>query len=154
MGPVSQAVARVTEREAEILAALGEHLSNAQIARRLHLSVRTVETHVSSLLRKLDVADRHALAALAPSLVTDAAGGTAGVVRGLPATWTPFVGRTRERAELIAALDGSRLVTLLGPGGAGKTRLAAEVARELAPTLPLGVTFVELVSAARRLERG
>jgi predicted ATPase/DNA-binding CsgD family transcriptional regulator len=146
MGPVSQAVARVTGREAEILAALGEHLSNAQIARRLHLSVRTVETHVSSLLRKLDVSDRHALAALAPSLVATAARGTAGVVRGLPATWTPFVGRTRERAELIAALDASRLVTLLGPGGAGKTRLAAEVARELAPTLPLGATFVELVS--------
>ena len=139
-------MARVSEREAEVLAALGEHLSNAQIAARLHLSVRTVETHVSSLLRKLDVADRRALAALAPSLVTAEARGAAEVVRGLPATWTPFVGRTRERAELIAALDASRLVTLLGPGGVGKTRLAAEVARELAPTLPLGATFVELVS--------
>jgi predicted ATPase/DNA-binding CsgD family transcriptional regulator len=143
---VSQAVARVSEREAEVLAALGEHLSNAQIAGRLHLSVRTVETHVSSLLRKLDVPDRRALAALAPSLVTAEARGAAEVVRGLPTTWTPFVGRTRERAELIAALDASRLVTLLGPGGVGKTRLAAEVARELAATLPLGATFVDLVS--------
>ena len=70
MSPVSQAVARVSEREAEVLAALGEHLSNAQIAARLHLSVRTVETHVSSLLRKLDVPDRSALAALAQGLVT------------------------------------------------------------------------------------
>jgi len=142
---VSQVVARVSEREAEVLAALGEHLSNAQIAGRLHLSVRTVETHVSSLLRKLDVPDRRALAALAPTLVAAESRGAAGVVRGLPATWTPFVGRTRERAELIAALETSRLVTLLGPGGVGKTRLAAEVARDVAPTLPLGAMFVELV---------
>ena len=136
----------MSEREAEVLAALGQHLSNAQIAGRLHLSVRTVETHVSSLLRKLDVSDRRALAALAPTLVAADAHGAAGEVRGLPATWTPFVGRTRERDELIAALQASRLVTLLGPGGAGKTRLAAEVTRELAPTLPLGAIFVELVS--------
>ena len=60
----------MSTREAEVLAALGEHLSNAQIASRLHLSVRTVETHVSSLLRKLEVTDRRALAALAPSLET------------------------------------------------------------------------------------
>ena len=136
----------MSEREAEVLAALGEHLSNAQIASRLHLSVRTVETHVSSLLRKLDVADRRALAALAPSLVGDTALDAGDVVRGLPATWTPFIGRTRERADLVEALDASRLVTLLGPGGVGKTRLAGEVARQLAPTLPLGATFVELVS--------
>ena len=83
----------MSEREAEVLAALGEHLSNAQIASRLHLSVRTVETHVSSLLRKLGVADRRALAALAPGLVTAQASGAAGLVRGLPATWTPFIGR-------------------------------------------------------------
>jgi predicted ATPase/DNA-binding CsgD family transcriptional regulator len=143
---VTQELARVSEREGEVLAALGEHLSNAQIASRLHLSVRTVETHVSSLLRKLEVADRRALAALAPSLVGEAASEAGNVVRGLPAAWTPFIGRTHERADLIAALDGSRLVTMLGPGGAGKTRLASEVARQLAPTLPLGATFVELVS--------
>ena len=41
------------------------HLSNAQIANRLVISVRTVESHVSSLLRKLDVASRHELAQLA-----------------------------------------------------------------------------------------
>jgi predicted ATPase len=67
-------------------------------------------------------------------------------MRGLPATWTPFIGRTRESAELIEALAASRLVTLLGPGGVGKTRLAGEVARQLAPMLPLGAAFVELVS--------
>jgi predicted ATPase/DNA-binding CsgD family transcriptional regulator len=144
---VTQEATRISEREAEVLAALGEHLSNQQIASRLHLSVRTVETHVSSLLRKLGAADRRALASLAPGVHSAQASGGAGAVRGLPAAWTPFVGRRRERDELVEALGTSRLVTLLGPGGVGKTRLAAEVARELAPTMPLGVTFVELVSA-------
>ena len=134
----------MSEREAEVLAALGEHLSNAQIAARLHLSVRTVETHVSSLLRKLDAADRRALAALAPGLIE--APRPPDSVRGLPATWTRFVGRARERAELVEALSASRLVTVLGTGGVGKTRLAGEVARQLAPSLPLGATFIELVS--------
>ena len=145
--PVTQESARVSEREAEVLAALGEHLSNAQIASRLHLSVRTVETHVSSLLRKLGADDRRQLAVLAPSVAElgDAADGP-GAVRGLPNTWTPFIGRSRERAEILDALDSERLVTVLGPGGAGKTRLATEVARDLATSLPLGATFVELVS--------
>ena len=54
--------AGVSEREAEVLALVSEHLTNQQIAGRLHLSVRTVESHVSSLLRKLGAADRRALA--------------------------------------------------------------------------------------------
>ena len=57
----------VSAREAEVLAALGEHLTNAEIGARLFISVRTVESHVSSLLRKLQVDDRRALAALAAS---------------------------------------------------------------------------------------
>ena len=60
--------AGVSEREAEVLALVGEHLTNAEIARRLFISVRTVESHVSSLLRKLDVADRRGLADLAATL--------------------------------------------------------------------------------------
>jgi pimeloyl-ACP methyl ester carboxylesterase/DNA-binding CsgD family transcriptional regulator len=60
--------AGVSEREAEVLGLVGNHLSNAQIAHRLSISVRTVESHVSSLLRKLDLADRHGLADLATSL--------------------------------------------------------------------------------------
>ena len=54
--------AGVSQREAEVLEAVGRHLSNAQIASRLHISVRTVESHVSSLLRKLGAADRRELA--------------------------------------------------------------------------------------------
>ena len=52
-------------RETEVLGMLGEHLSNAQIAQRLFISDRTVESHVSSLLRKLGLGDRRALAGYA-----------------------------------------------------------------------------------------
>ncbi|MYW16180.1 hypothetical protein GT039_11370, partial [Streptomyces sp. SID2955] len=51
----------ISAREAEVLALLGEHLSNAEIAAKLFISVRTVESHVSSLLRKLELPDRRAL---------------------------------------------------------------------------------------------
>jgi pimeloyl-ACP methyl ester carboxylesterase/DNA-binding CsgD family transcriptional regulator len=59
--------AGISDREAEVLALVGAHLTNAQIATRLVISVRTVESHVSSLLRKLDVSSRRELAELAAS---------------------------------------------------------------------------------------
>jgi DNA-binding CsgD family transcriptional regulator len=52
----------LTEREAEVLALLDRHMTNAQIAQSLFISVRTVESHVSSMLRKLGVSDRRSLA--------------------------------------------------------------------------------------------
>ncbi|MEV4835684.1 LuxR C-terminal-related transcriptional regulator [Nonomuraea sp. NPDC049486] len=128
----------MSEREAEVLAALGHRLTNAQIAARLHISVRTVESHVSSLLRKHGAADRKELAALARQSRT-------GELAGLPAARTSFVGRSAERAEIIAAFESSRLVTLAGPGGVGKTRLAVAVAGAAAPSFPHGGAFVDLV---------
>jgi predicted ATPase len=57
---------------------------------------------------------------------------------------TSFVGRDEEVARVAAALDQARLVTLTGPGGSGKTRLAVEVAAGLADRVPDGVWLVEL----------
>ena len=62
----------VTAREAEVLRLLGEGLSNADIADKLFLSVRTVETHVSSLLAKLQVRSRGQLTALSTTVVSAA----------------------------------------------------------------------------------
>jgi DNA-binding CsgD family transcriptional regulator len=110
----------MSAREAEVLDAVAAHMSNAQIAGRLHISVRTVESHVRSLLRKFGAVDRRELAVLAPAATSHIA------AVELPAPWTSFVGRERERATVLAALGKARLVTLVGPGGVGKTRLAVE----------------------------
>jgi predicted ATPase/DNA-binding CsgD family transcriptional regulator len=125
----------ISRREAEVLAAVGEHLTNAEIAERLFISVRTVESHVSSLLRKLGVADRRALAAVAASIdADDAEAGDGEVAEAerslLPHVPTSFVGRAQELAQIRDAVDTHPLVTLVGAGGAGKTRLALEVATD------------------------
>jgi predicted ATPase/DNA-binding CsgD family transcriptional regulator len=159
--------AGVSVREAEVLELLGEHLTNAEISGRLFISVRTVESHVSSLLRKLGVADRRALAKFAtalgdegdevasgpgsPALTAAVTGSGPGAPPSpapasvLPAPLTPFVGRVAERAGLAAALTGQRLVTAVGPGGVGKTRLSLAVAADLADEYADGVWYVDLV---------
>ncbi|QYN35930.1 winged helix-turn-helix domain-containing protein [Pseudonocardia sp. DSM 110487] len=69
----------------------------------------------------------------------------------LPATWDDIVGRDRDVADLRTVLATARLVTLTGPGGVGKTRLAVETARLLVPTTRDGVWMVDLsgLDAAR-----
>jgi predicted ATPase/class 3 adenylate cyclase len=63
----------------------------------------------------------------------------------LPVVSMPLVGRAQELDELVAMLsDGTRLLTLTGPGGTGKTRLALQVAAELVGHLPDGVFWVPL----------
>src|SRR5262245_37601946 len=63
----------------------------------------------------------------------------------LPAQITSFVGRQRDRAEIVTLLRNStRLVTLTGAGGVGKTRLALEIASELVFDFADGVFFVDL----------
>ena len=62
---------------------------------------------------------------------------------------TSFVGRGREIAEIVQALGRTRLLTLTGPGGAGKTRLACEVAAGLVGRYPDGVHVTELASLSR-----
>jgi predicted ATPase/DNA-binding SARP family transcriptional activator len=62
----------------------------------------------------------------------------------LPRALTSFVGRAREGAEIGRLLQRTRLLTLTGPGGCGKTRLALEAARTAVETTPDGVWLVEL----------
>ncbi len=62
----------------------------------------------------------------------------------IPRQLTSFIGRERELQELKGLLERSRLLTLTGPGGSGKTRLGLELAAEVADGFPDGVYFVAL----------
>jgi predicted ATPase/DNA-binding SARP family transcriptional activator/DNA-binding CsgD family transcriptional regulator len=73
----------------------------------------------------------------------EAAGGGEGQ-HNLPAQRTAFVGREREMLEVKRQLAMTRLLSLIGAGGSGKTRLALEVARDLVGVYPDGVWLVEL----------
>jgi DNA-binding SARP family transcriptional activator len=82
-----------------------------------------------------------------PPPATDSApqeGASAGRNNNLPAQRTSFVGQERELGETKRDLAMTRLLTLTGSGGCGKTRLALEVARDLVGAYPDGVWLVEL----------
>jgi predicted ATPase/class 3 adenylate cyclase len=66
----------------------------------------------------------------------------------LPAEMTSFVGREQEIAEIERLLEGTRLLTLTGTGGSGKTRLAIRVASRLLGSFADGVCFVDLSTVA------
>jgi predicted ATPase/DNA-binding CsgD family transcriptional regulator len=131
--------AGVTEREAEVLGAVAERLRNREIADRLHVSVRTVESHIAALLRKLDVTDRAALAEVGVQLRRTNRADTA-----LPVPLTSLVGRENDARELATLVDAHRLVTLIGPAGVGKTRLALYVGAFLAGRYRDGARLADL----------
>ena len=66
----------------------------------------------------------------------------------LPVQLTSFIGREREIDEAKQLLSNTRLLTLIGPGGTGKTRLALRVAEDLLPSFTDGVWIVELAPLA------
>jgi len=99
-------------------------LSQEQLARRLGVSFASVNRWESGRTG-LSARAAAALAELEAELA--AAGARTGGAGLLPVAQSSFVGRSRELAELTRLIGESRLVTLIGPGGAGKTRLAAEV---------------------------
>ena len=64
----------------------------------------------------------------------------------LPTTTNTFIGRTAELGAVFDLVTAERLITLTGPGGVGKTRLAIEIARSAIASFPDGVRFVDLAS--------
>jgi predicted ATPase/class 3 adenylate cyclase len=62
----------------------------------------------------------------------------------LPVPATPFLGREHELTEVVGLLEGARLLTLTGPGGTGKTRLALQAAAMASDAYPEGVWWVPL----------
>ncbi|HEY5546742.1 MAG TPA: protein kinase [Gemmatimonadaceae bacterium] len=107
---------------------------------------------VARVLAK-DPADRYPTAAsFAEALATAVSGAMTPVAadvghdtpNNLPQQRTRFIGRDRELAECARLLGETRLLTLTGIGGSGKTRLALRLAEGMLPTFPDGVWFADL----------
>ena len=112
-------------------------------------AVRAFERCRASLQAELDIEPSAATHAVHRRIVAavDADRGPAPAradATNLPTALSTFVGRAGELPELEAAARRSRLLTLTGPAGVGKSRLAVELARRLAPAHPGGVWLVEL----------
>src|SRR3954453_4451464 len=98
----------VSPREGEGLALLGRQLTHEEIARRLFISVRTVESHVASLRRKLALPDHRALVRYAVVHADAAAAGR--LTMRASASLTSFVGRAEELSELRTVVREARVV--------------------------------------------
>jgi predicted ATPase/class 3 adenylate cyclase len=70
----------------------------------------------------------------------------------LPLQLSSFVGRDDEAAAVVGLMDGHRLVTIIGTGGIGKTRLALQVAAQLVPEVPDGAFLVDLAAVKDGIE--
>ena len=139
----------LSDRERQILECLAEGLTNHEISSQLHLAYQTVKSYNSEIYSKLGVNNRQEAIenASALGLLTTPLD-TSGYSKkhNLPESLTPFVGRKQEIFELDQLLRDShkRLITILAPGGMGKTRLAVEFARRQVGTTRDGVYFIPL----------
>lgn len=144
----------LTERELEVLEHFARQQTNAEIARDLDLSVGTVKWYAQQIYNKLGVSKRndavaraHALALFAEYAPTESDDRQSKPTHhNLPAQYTSFVGRTIELEHIRELLPQARLLTLTGPGGVGKTRLAIQSAYELLHHFPDGVYWIGLFS--------
>ncbi|MFC2064268.1 LuxR C-terminal-related transcriptional regulator [Chloroflexota bacterium] len=136
----------LTWREQDILLLLSERLTNREIADRLHLAESTVKDYVGRILDKLYVKNRREAVTRAESLgLFDRERPSEPVSRSsLPPERTPFVGRIEELAEIKRQLGKTRLLSLVGPGGIGKSRLALKAAQEITDGFKDGIFFVPL----------
>jgi diguanylate cyclase (GGDEF)-like protein len=113
-------------------------LGHVTVSIGIAAAVPTAQTSADVVLRAADRALYEAKHSGRNRLVTS-------VVReNLPTPSTPFIGRTSEIADLTHFLAAHHLVTITGSGGAGKTRVALQVARELTERFEDGTWFVDL----------
>jgi len=136
----------LTPRELQVARLVRAGLTDRTIAERLSITRRTAEWHVKQILNKLGFTSRSQVAAWVA--YDEAAGSLSSSSNGhrhnLPLQLTTFVGRGNELDELQRLLATRRFVTLTAVGGAGKTRLALEVASRTLDAYPDGAWLVDL----------
>ena len=126
----------LTEREMQVLSLLSRGLSNREIADELVVTPGTIKWYNKQIYRKLGVNSRTKAIAQANKvgLFTQSHEITSipsvAYEHNLPAPLTSFIGREQEMKEIKLLLYRNRLLTLTGPGGSGKSRLAQQVAAD------------------------
>ncbi len=137
----------LTPRELQVARLVRAGLTDRDIAERLFITRRTAEWHVKQILNKLGFGSRSQVAAWVAhdEAVGSMADSSNGHRHNLPLQLTTFIGRGNEVTELQRLLATRRLVTLTAVGGAGKTRLALEVANGALDAYPDGAWLVDLI---------
>lgn len=140
----------LTEREIEILRLTADGLTNAEISAHLYLSLNTVKWYCKRIYEKLGAENRTQAIKHAQTLGI-LASNTHPIPLSrphyhLPTPLTTLIGRRNEINQVKQLLRQNRLLTLTGPGGIGKTRLALQVAEEVGASFADGVCFVDLSS--------
>lgn len=140
----------LSEREIEILRLAADGCANGEIAIQLSLSLNTIKWYSKRIYEKLGVESRTQAIKRAQTL---------GLFNGssqqaipsqphyhLPSLLTALIGRRAEIDTIKHLLKHHRLLTLTGPGGIGKTRLALQVAKEMRAFFPDDVCFIDLAA--------
>ena len=143
----------LTQRERNILTHLAQDKSSQEIAGLEGLAYSSVKWYVHQVYAKLGVNSRSAAITRAREmglLVFEAVSPARDEMQNnnLPRQLTSFIGRESEIARLLAWVQERPLVTLTGSGGAGKTRLALQVATRALQIFPDGAWFVDLAPLA------
>ena len=138
----------LTRREREILVLLAQGYSASEIAQQLTLALSTVKWYVQQVYGKLGVNNKQQAILRARELGLLETHSPATPIHfrpkhNLPSQLTSFIGREKDVARIQERLSRHRLVTLIGVGGIGKTRLSQQVANQLIDDYADGVWLVE-----------
>jgi ATP/maltotriose-dependent transcriptional regulator MalT len=143
-------VEELTWREQDVLNLLIKRLTNQEIAKRLSLAESTIKGYVGNILLKLNVENRRQAVqrAISLGLVEHKVISKGKLKSNIPAPMNSFIGRQTELKKILSWFDdpSSKLLTLTGPPGTGKTRLAQEAGKQAINKFKNGVVFVSLAS--------